>query len=1460
MNSKSCPNRNRTILVTLSLIGILLGWLVVSISRSSYLVADSALAASPSSGTISPSTPSLAYGGGPFMSINQTDQDGATTIVCSPASPCDDFALGISIPSGDTNTYIFTVKVSWTDKATLDASHNDFDVFVYDSKGNEVTGGSAATSSNPEQVSISVKDSNYKIRVLPFDVNTGANGDTYNATVTLTVVPGAPAFPTPPPTVAGVPRYQNYPAPNGLGTTAGEPSIGVDWATGKVFISSGLQALRVTFDDCSSPAKATWEDKSAPTSQTSLDNILFTDHNGLAKDRTFVSQLTGQDSLTSFTDDDGDSWTPSQGGGVPSGVDHQTLGGGPYRTDLAAIPPVVPPPHPTYPNVVYYCSQDVAASFCARSDNGGQTFGAGVPIWTTSQCGGIHGHVKVAPDGTAYVPNKSCGGKQGFAMSRDNGVTWTVNTDPSSTATSKLVDPSIGIGSNGTVYFAYEGGLDPSNGNSFPARVAVAKVAANGTVTWSNDQLVGGNFNLKNAVFPEATSSAFNPSAVASDDNRAAISFLGTTAPGDYTNTSFTGIWHLFISTTLDGGVTWTTVDATPNDPVQRGSICTLGTTACNHTPDDRNLLDFMDMTTDRQGRVLVGYPDGCIGGCVNGVDNSFTKLATIARQSGGKRIISAFDPPEPTLPGAPVVSAVSGPGGVHISWQDTDNGGSPITNYRVYRRAQSASQKTLLANVGLSLSLDDLSADPSVTYFYSVSAVNGVGEGPVCGEVSAVVLLTTDPCNLPGVSLVTDPTGDAKPPTPALDIQQVWVAEPFDAASPNASKLVWTMKVASLATVPPNSQWYIIWDFGKGVRRYVAMLTDGSGTPSFRYGHVGPALDATNPDPAANKPFDDGAADSGSIAADGTIRITISNSKVTECIPTDSTFSTCSPSNNAPKPGSTIANISPRTFSGSGTTNVTGSSATDSTSNTPAYTLSGNRFCRPQNPPVAQLSAAPVSGSAPLSVNFDGSGSFDPDAGDAIASYTFDFGDTFVTQQSTPTISHAYNANGTYQAKLYVRDTRGKLCTSPATVTITVSSAAPVTTVGFNNTSFSVTEGVTNVAITVTRTGPTTGASTVDYSISDGSAHQRGDYEYAAGRLTFAAGDTQKSFIVLINDDSYVEGTETATLTLSNPTGAVLGTASASLLITDNDSSASSSNVIDNSRTFVGTHYHDFLNRQSDQSGEDFWTNNIESCGADAQCRQVRRVDTSAAFFLSIEFKETGYFVIRAHKSGFGSGKGVPRYTTFLRDQRQITNGVIVLQGNWQQQLENNKTAFLTDFVSRTEFTSIASFAPGVSASTYVDALFTNNGVTPTSAERNAAISAYGSGDTAGRVAALRSVIESGSVFNAQYNPAFVAMQYFGYLRRNADDAPDNNFSGYDFWLAKLNSFSQPGEDMRDDAQAQRRVQRAEMVRAFIESFEYRERFGGRSTGNQFAPPDEGAMTRFIKGIARFAFFGDVG
>ena len=1034
MKFAHCVQKHHLLLFTL-LLTIAFAGAIASNSFFGFMN-RSVLAASPSGGTVSPASPTVNYTGGPFPGINQTNSADSATITCTPATPCDDYALAISLPSGDTNSYIFNVTVSWTDRPTATSSHNDFDVYVYNANGTIVSGNSGATSANPENVSVSVTGGSYKIRVLPFDVNTGSGGDTYSATVTLSPVPGAPTFPAPPPPVPGVPRYQNYPAPNGLGTTAGEPSIGVDWGSGKTFIGSNTQTLRVTFDDsCSSSAKTTWDDVSAPNAVTSLDPILFTDHNGLTRDRTFTSQLTGQDSLSAFTDDDGESWTPSQGGGIPSGVDHQTLGGGPYRTDMSALPPVVPPPHPLYPHAIYYCSQDSVVSFCARSDDGGLTFGAGVPIYNATQCGGIHGHVKVAPDGTVYVPDKSCGGKQGFTVSKDNGITWTVVTDPASKNTSKLVDPSIGIGKNGTVYFAYESGADASG--SFPPKVAVARRNPDGTYTWSNDQVLGAELGIKNAVFPAATSSALNPSAVDADDNRAAIAFLGSTAAGDYTNTLFPGSWHLFISTTFDGGVTWKTVDATPNDPVQRGSICTLGTVDCDHVPDDRNLLDFMDATIDREGRVLVGYADGCIGGCVNGTENSYTELATIARQSGGKRIISAFDPVEPALAGSPLVTAVSDQSGIHLSWQAPDNGGSAITGYKVYRRPDGSAQRTLIANLGTQTTFDDFTAAPGVKYFYSVSVVNAAGEGPICEEVTPVPLPPVISCSVPGASLVQDPAGDAKPANPALDIRELSVAEPFDPANPNASKLVWTLKVDSLAIVPTNNQWYIIWDFGKGLRKYVAMKTDATGAPSYEYGHIGPPLSPTSPDPDANKPFPEGPADSGSMSADGTITITISNSKIA-----DTTFKGAG----APKRGSTLANISPRTFSGTGNTNVTGSTAADSTANTPSYTLVGNSFCRPQTAPTAVLNAAPLSGSAPLTVNFDGSGSSDPDAGDAIASYTFDFGDTYFVTQSSPTISHTYTANGVYTARLYVTDTRGKASNSPASVTINVS-AAPTPT-----------------------------------------------------------------------------------------------------------------------------------------------------------------------------------------------------------------------------------------------------------------------------------------------------------------------------------------------------------------------------------------------------------------------------
>jgi hypothetical protein len=411
---------------------------------------------------------------------------------------------------------------------------------------------------------------------------------------------------------------------------------------------------------------------------------------------------------------------------------------------------------------------------------------------------------------------------------------------------------------------------------------------------------------------------------------------------------------------------------------------------------------------------------------------------------------------------------------------------------------------------------------------------------------------------------------------------------------------------------------------------------------------------------------------------------------------------------------------------------------------------------------------------------------------------------------------------------------------TPAATPTPTPTPTPTTSTFQFDSAAYAIQEDCVAITVRVLRTGITDTRATVDIASNDGTAKQKGDYTFVVGHLVFEAGDTAKTFQVLINEDAYTEGAESATIVLQNPSNGTLGAPSTATLQIVDDASEPNANPIDDSRTFVCTHYHDFLYRQSDQSGEDFWTNGIESCGTNAQCRQAKRVDVSTAFFLSIEFQQTGYFVIRTHKAAFGNAKSTPRYAVFLRDQREISEGVIVGQPGFQQQLDTNRQKYLEDFVTRPEY--VAQFPQGMTATAYVDKLFTNTGATPSTAERNAAISAYGTGDTAGRAAALKSVADSDSVFSVLYNPSFVLMQYYGYLRRNPDDAPDNNFSGYDFWLNKMNAFSQPGENVRDERVALARVRRAEMVRAFIESIEYRERFFGAPGGNQQSSPVQDA------------------
>jgi cytochrome c peroxidase len=285
-----------------------------------------------------------------------------------------------------------------------------------------------------------------------------------------------------------------------------------------------------------------------------------------------------------------------------------------------------------------------------------------------------------------------------------------------------------------------------------------------------------------------------------------------------------------------------------------------------------------------------------------------------------------------------------------------------------------------------------------------------------------------------------------------------------------------------------------------------------------------------------------------------------------------------------------------------------------------------------------------------------------------------------------------------------------------------------------------------------------------------------------------------------------------------ANATGGVAATPAFRFTVFG-DTSGITTNEIDQTDTFVVQHYRDFLNREPDTSGLNFWMNQISQCGPNVGCIEAMRVNTSASFFLSIEFQESGYLVYRFHKSAFGNLAGTPvpvRLNDFLNDDQQLEQGLIVGQAGWQTLLENNKQAYATVFVQRSQFA--AAFPTSMSPATFVDTLFANAGVTPASADRTAAINEFGGAttttDVAARARALRRIAENPTFASQEFNRAFVLMQYFGYLRRNPNDAPDGNFDGYNFWLNKLNQFN--GNYIQ-----------AEMVKAFLSSIEYRHRFG---------------------------------
>jgi hypothetical protein len=221
-----------------------------------------------------------------------------------------------------------------------------------------------------------------------------------------------------------------------------------------------------------------------------------------------------------------------------------------------------------------------------------------------------------------YVPHKRCGGQQGVLASADAGLTWSLNIVPQTV--DGLSDPKVAFDRGGRMYFVASSGGRP-----------LVATSDDGGATWTSPMDVGEAVGTRNVEFPMV---------VAGDPGRAAFAFYGSMTPGDDQSAAFTGVWHLYVAFTFDGGASWQTVDATQGDPVQRGCIWLQGPGG-----NCRNLLDFQDMTVDAQGRVLIGYADGCTSlACIGPTgtpDDSRDSLGTIARQSSGKRLSVAFDP-----------------------------------------------------------------------------------------------------------------------------------------------------------------------------------------------------------------------------------------------------------------------------------------------------------------------------------------------------------------------------------------------------------------------------------------------------------------------------------------------------------------------------------------------------------------------------------------------------------------------------------------------------------------------------------------------------------------------------------------------------------------------------------------------------------------------------------------------
>jgi glucose/arabinose dehydrogenase len=387
---------------------------------------------------------------------------------------------------------------------------------------------------------------------------------------------------------------------------------------------------------------------------------------------------------------------------------------------------------------------------------------------------------------------------------------------------------------------------------------------------------------------------------------------------------------------------------------------------------------------------------------------------------------------------------------------------------------------------------------------------------------------------------------------------------------------------------------------------------------------------------------------------------------------------------------------------------------------------------------------------------------------------------------------------------------------------------------VAFGASKVSVNEAEGTASITVTRSN-TSSAATIDYATNDfmaarcdtvsGNASAKCDYTTAGGTLRFAGGESSKTIKVSIIDDAFVEGNETLTIGLSNPTGAgvMLGSpSSASITIVDNDGDPTAANPYLNNAFFVRQQYLDFLLREPDTAGFADWNNVLNGCGpqqgglgAPAGCD---RVHVSSGFFRSPEFGEKGYWVYRFFEGSLGRR---PQFAEFMPEMRRLSG----LTTDAEQ--ETRRADFIARFMQLPEFTSIyAGITDAGHAAQFIAKLEEKARVTlpetvpptqpgqPTQYGRSQLIGLMQAG-TLTPAQTLRAFIEQKVVWDTYFYRAFVAMQYFGYLRRDPEPA------GYDDWVDVLtNGRVSPGVNVAPGDYRH-------LIFGFVYSVEYRERFG---------------------------------